>query len=199
MKKFKIPYINVLPVLIIAAFLVKLIFTTELSFGGIFRMLYDCIAYFVWGFILAYLLNPAMKFFENLISSQKDTASMRHLKRGGIIAFLYLLFIGAVTIFVVAVIPTIRNGVNELSENLPQYAEGVERWLDDISGTVHPALSGTIEAWLEGGLQFVYNWLRGLDISSISGAVGSAVSSSATAVIRVVFGMVVSVYFLYSK
>ncbi|MBR6729382.1 MAG: AI-2E family transporter [Clostridia bacterium] len=199
MKKLKIPYINMLPVFIIAVLIIKLIFTTKLSFGGIFAMLYDCVAYFVWGFIIAYLLNPALTFFEGLISSRKDSTAMRHAKRGGVIAFLYLLFVGVITIFVVAIIPTISAGVNDLLDNLPQYAEGVETWLQSFGGMLDPTLYGTVENWLESGLQFIYNWLRGLDFSSIGDAVGSAVSTSATAVIRVAFGMVVSVYFLYSK
>lgn len=199
MKKFKIPYLNILPVFIIAVFAVKLIFTTKLSFGGIFALLYDCVAYFVWGFILAYLLNPALRFFENLIHSKKDSPAVKKLKRGGLIAFLYLLFAGIVTIFIVAVIPTIRNGINELSINLPRYAEGVEQWLADLSLTINPAWYKTLEGWLESGMEFLYNWLRSLDISSISDTAIMAVSTSVKAVIRVVFGMVVSVYVLYSK
>ncbi len=199
MKKFKIPYLNILPVFIIAVFAVKLIFTTKLSFGSIFALLYDCVAYFVWGFILAYLLNPALRFFENLISSKKDSLTVKKLKRGGLIAFLYLLFAGIFTIFIVAVIPTIRNGINELSVNLPRYAESVEMWLADLSLTVNPAWYMTVEGWLESGMEFLYNWLLSLDISSIGDTAITAVSTSVKAVIRVVFGMVVSVYVLYSK
>jgi len=199
MKKIKIPYINALPIVIIAAFFVKLIFTTKVSFGSILSTAYDCVAYFVWGFILAYLLHPALRFFENLISSQKDTVKMKKLKRGGTIAFLYLLVLGAVTIFIVAVIPTIRVGINELSDNLPQYAENVENWLKEFSGTADPVWYDMVKNWIESGMQFLYNWLRGLDLSSIGDRVGTAVTTSVTAVIRVVFGMVVSVYFLYSK
>jgi len=110
-----------------------------------------------------------------------------------------LLVLGAVTIFIVAVIPTIRVGINELSDNLPQYAENVENWLKEFSGTADPVWYDMVKNWIESGMQFLYNWLRGLDLSSIGDRVGTAVTTSVTAVIRVVFGMVGSVYFLYSK
>ncbi|MBQ9914806.1 MAG: hypothetical protein IJO50_01550, partial [Clostridia bacterium] len=111
MKKLKIPYLNLLPVLVIAFFLYKLVDNTELSIGGVLSVLYGCIAYFVSGFFVAYLLNPAMKFFEKLIRSEKDSKTVQKTKRAGVIAFLYLLFAGIITIFVVAIIPTVRDGV----------------------------------------------------------------------------------------
>lgn len=199
MKKFKIPYLNVLPVLFISFLLFKLINNTEISIGGVFQTLYGCIAYFVSGFVIAYLMNPAMCFCERLIQSQKDTERAHSLKRGGVIAFLYLLFIGIITIFVVAVIPTIRTGVREIIDNIPQYTLKLETWLEDFSLSADPELSGIIEGRIEESFKLLYNWLQNADLSSIGGAVTSAVSSSATALIRFGFGLIVSIYFLFSK
>ena len=199
MKKFKIPYLNILPVLLIAFLLFKLVNNTELSIGGVLQTVYGCIACFVSGFVIAYLMNPAMCFFERLIQSKKDTARVQKCKRGGVIAFLYLLFIGIITVFVVAIIPTIRTGVREIMDNIPQYATMIETWLDDFSVSSAPELSGLIEGRVEEGFKFLYNWLQGMDLSYIGGAVTSAVSSSATALMRIGFGMIVSIYFLYSK
>lgn len=199
MKKFKIPYLNVLPVLFISFLLFKLINNTEISIGGVFQTLYGCIAYFVSGFVIAYLMNPAMCFCERLIQSQKDTERARGLKRGGVIAFLYLLFIGIITIFVVAVIPTIRTGVREIIDNIPQYTLKLETWLEDFSLSADPELSGIIEGRIEESFKLLYNWLQNADLSSIGGALTSAVSSSATALIRFGFGLIVSIYFLFSK
>ena len=199
MKKFKIPYLNVLPVLLIAFLLFKLVNNTELSIGGIFQTIYGCIAYFVSGFVIAYLMNPAMCFFQRLIQSRKDTERMKKCKRGGVIAFLYLLFIGIITIFVVAIIPTIRTGVHEIMDNIPQYTTMIETWLNDFSVSSDPELSGLIEGRVEEAFKFLYNWLQGMDLSYIGGALSSAVSSSATALMRIGFGMIVSIYFLFSK
>ncbi len=198
MKKIKIPYLNVLPVLFIAFLLFKLVNNTELSFGGVFQTLYSCIAYFVSGFIVAYLLNPAMNFFEKLIASTKDTARTRSLKRTGVIAFLYLLLIGCVTIFVVAIIPIISNGFRELADKIPSVMIALEGWLADF-GNKPGSKALVSESWFEDGFKILYNWLRNHDLSTIGGAVTSGVSSVATGLIRFGFGLVISVYFLYSK
>ena len=97
MKKFKIPYLNLLPVIIISFILLKLIFVADISFSAVFDFLYSCIAYFVWGVVIAYFFNPAMKFFDKLIASKKDSQKTRKLKRAGVIAFIYLMFIGIIT------------------------------------------------------------------------------------------------------
>lgn len=199
MKKFKIPYLNLLPMLLIAFLLFKLVNNTELSFGGVFKTLYGCVAYFVSGFVVAYLLNPALSFFEKLILSQKDSQKARKLKRAGVIAFLYLLLIGVVTVFVVAIIPTIREGVAELMLNLPRYTESVERWLESLMGSGDPRISVTIRDWAEDGVQLLYNLLNKLDLSSMGDALTAGVSSVVTALIRFGFGFIISVYYLYSK
>ena len=200
MKKYKIPYISVIPVLIIAFFLFKLIFTTEISISGIFSVAYSCIAYFVWGLVLAYLLNPAMVFFENLIHSQKDSPRVAHVKRGGVVAFLYLLIAGSITIFIVAIAPTIRTGVSELVDNIPRYAQNFEMWITDITNRFDPELAATVEEYVSNVFATMYNWLKGVvDFSSIGGAVTSAVSVSAQMVMRFFFGIVVSIYFLMGK
>ncbi len=199
MKKVKIPYLNVLPVLLIAFLLFKLVDNTELSIGGVLHIAYGCIAYFVSGLVIAYLLNPAMVFFENLIQSKKDTEKTKKLKRAGVIAFIYLLLIGIVTIFIVAIIPTIRNGVQEIMENMPLYTNRVKQWIDRFSYVQSPEFSSILEGWVEDGTQFVYNWLNNLDFSSIGNAVTSGVSSFATAMLRFGFGFIISVYYLYSK
>lgn len=199
-KKIKIPYLGVLPVVILSAVIIKLIFGTNISVTGIVAVLYSCIAYFVWGFVYAYFLNPLMVFFERLISSKKDTERKRKYKRAGIIAFLYLFIAGLITIFIVAIVPTIRQGVKEIIDNIPRYAASFEVWIADLTNSLDPTITQTIEQYTNSIFASLYNWLTGvLNLSSISNAVSSAVSVSAQMVVRAVFGVVVSVYYLYSK
>lgn len=199
MKKIKIPYLNVLPVLLIAFLLFKMVDNTELSFGGLLSTIYSCVAYFVSGFVVAYILNPAMNFFEGLVRSKKDSPKTKKVKRAGVIAFLYLLLFGSVTIFVVAIIPTIREGIAEMANNIPQYADSIESWLKDIAVGVDPQLYNSIDSLIEDGFRMLYNGLQRMDLSSVSSALTSGVSSFAVGLIRFAFGFVISVYFLFSK
>ena len=200
LKKIKIPYIGVLPIILISAVIIKLIFSTNISVAGVISVLYSCIAYFVWGFVYAYFLNPLMVFFERLISSRKDTERIKKYKRAGVIAFLYLLIAGLITIFVVAIVPTIRQGISEIIDNIPRYAANFEMWVSDLTNSFDLTLTQTIEQYANSVFASLYNWLMGvLNVSSIGNAVSSAVSVSAQMVVRAVFGIVVSVYYLYSK
>lgn len=200
LKKFKIPYLGLLPIILISAFLIKLMFVADFSLTGIISVIYSCIAYFVWGFVYAYFLNPAMMFFERLISSKKDNQKVKKCKRAGVIAFLYLLIIGLITVFIVAIVPTIRTGVSEFVDNIPRYAANFEIWLADFTNSFDPTITEMIEQYAHGIFETMYNWLTGvMDISSIGDAVSSAVSVSAQVVMRAIFGIVVSIYYLYSK
>lgn len=141
-----------------------------------------------------------MVFFENLIHSQKDSPRIEHIKRGGVVAFLYLLIAGSITIFIVAIAPTIRTGVSELVDNIPRYAQNFEMWITDITNRFDPELAATVEEYVSNVFATMYNWLKGVvDFSSIGGAVTSAVSVSAQMVMRFFFGIVVSIYFLMGK
>ncbi len=197
--KWKIPYLRLIPVLLIAFVLYKLVSTMNISLAGIWDTIYSCIAYFVWGFVIAYLLNPAMVYFEKLIASTKDSARVKMIKRGGIIAFLYLLVAGLITLFVVAILPTIIDGVKEIVDNLPSYADNVELWLGDFLGGLNAELSLQVENFIDNFFENLYKLLSALDYTSIGGAVTNAVSVSVTAMIRFLFGVIVSIYFLFSK
>ena len=147
LKKLKIPYLGILPIILIAAVLIKLIFTTNISVTSIISTVYSCIAYFVWGFVFAYLLNPAMAFFERVISSRKDTLRAARYKRAGIIAFLYLLIAGLCTVFIVAIVPTIRTGVSDLIDNIPRYATNFEIWIADLTNSFDPDITESVELY----------------------------------------------------
>ncbi len=198
-KKFKIPYLNIIPVAIILLILYKIIMNTNISYVGIQTLLYSCVAYFVWGFVFAYLLNPLLVFFENLIKKKNDTEKIRLIKRGGVIAFIYLLLIGLIALFIIAILPSIRHGVSEIMDNIPIYASSFITWLTDITNSIDPAISESITETVKGFAETLYNWLNNLlDFSTIQNAV-DAVKVPVMGVVRLVFGVVVSVYFLFSK
>jgi len=199
MKKIKIPYLNLLPVLLIAFVLFKLVDTAELSVSGLFRIASDAATSFVFGLVVAYLLNPAMVFFEKLIGSSKDSEKTRRIKRGGIIAFLYLMLLGLLTIFVVSVIPTIQDGIQEITENMPVYTRHLETWITKITGKENEGLYLMLDSWVEEGSKVIYNWLKGINVSTIGTLLTSSVSSVALLIFRICFGFIISVYYLYGK
>lgn len=198
-KKFKIPYLNIIPVALILMFLFKIVANTNISYAGIIGVLYSCIAYFVWGFVIAYLLNPLLNFFEKLVYKAKDTKKVKLIKRGAVIAFIYLLLIGLLTLFIVAIVPSIRRAISEIMDNIPLYATSFMNWLSDFTGAIDPVISQNISDAVKSLAETAYNWLNNfLDVSTIQNAV-DVVKVPVMGMIRFAFGFVVSIYFLFSK
>lgn len=199
MKKIKIPYLNLLPVLVIAFIVFKLIDTMNISVNNLFKVISDTLSSFVFGFIVAYLLNPAMNYFEKLISSQKDNEKVCRIKRAGVITFLFLMLIGLLTVFVVSVIPAVQAGIQEIIENMPIYTHNLENWITSLTGKQNEDLYIMLEGWVQEGSKIIYNWLKGLNFTSVSVALTAGVSGVTMAIVRIGFGFVISIYYLYGK
>lgn len=198
-KKIKIPYLNIVPVAVLLLIIYKIIMNANISFGALQSIVYSCVAYFIWGFVFAYLLNPLMVFFDKLIKKSGDSEKVRLLKRGGVIAFIYLLLLGLLALFIVAILPSIRKGVSEIVDNIPLYAQSVITWVTDITNSIDPSISDTITETVKGLAETLYNWLNGvLDVSTLQSAV-DVVKIPVMGTVRLVFGVVVSIYLLFSK
>ncbi|WP_243894402.1 hypothetical protein [Clostridium haemolyticum] len=63
MWKNKIPYINLIPIFIIIAFIFKAINNIEILAGS-FGVILAILTPFFWAFGIAYILNPLMMYFE---------------------------------------------------------------------------------------------------------------------------------------
>lgn len=200
MKNWKIRYLNILPVLIIAFLLCKLIFTTNISLSGIGSTLYSCVAYFVYGLVFAYFLNPLLVLIERHAVKPKDNPKKKVIKRCISIAVIYLLVICFVVIFVMNIFPGIAAGLNEFIADLPAYLARFQTWVTDVLRMINPSLAESFQGDLSKLAMTIYNWFETEpDVSKVGDVVTTAVSGSAKTAIRIVFGIVISVYFLYGK
>ncbi len=200
MKNWKIRYLNVLPILLIAFLLCKLIFTTDISLSGVFSTLYSCVAYFIYGLVIAYFLNPLLVFIEKKTANKHDTEKVKMVKRGVSIAAIYLLVIGFIVIFVMNIAPAIASGFQEFIVDIPEYTGKFQTWVTDKLHLVSPDVAESIGGNITKLFGTFYSMLNAEpDVSGVGSAVTTAVSVSAKAVVRVVFGVVISVYFLFGK
>jgi len=192
--------LEVLPVLVIAFLLCKLIFTTNISFDGLLTTLYSCVAYFVYGLSFAYFLNPLLVFIERRFVKRTDSQKAKNVKRGVSIAVIYLIVIGFVSVFVVNIVPTIVSGLNDFISELPTYFSKFQTWATDTIRPFNPALADNFGGYLADFSTNFYGWIeREMDVTHVGKTVSNAVSGSAKTVIRVFFGIVISVYFLFGK
>ena len=190
MKKWKIKYLDFIPNLIIAFFLCKIVFTTDISFSGIIETIYSCIAYFIYGLVFAYFLNPLLSALEKRIKIRKDTEKVKKIKRGLSIAVLYLAVIGFIAVFMMTIIPAIASGISDFVKGLPQYLANFQIWFNDTVSLFNEDLAKELSAKLTQAVMNFYDWVSGrADVENIGSAVATTVRVSAKVVVRIVFGI----------
>ncbi len=163
-------------------------------------MLYSCIAYFVYGLAFAYFLNPLLVFIERNIVKKTDNQKKKNIKRGISIAVIYAVVLGFISIFVMNIVPTIVSGLNDFINGLPEYLNNFQIWVTDSLRSINPDLAKNFEGYMSNFATNIYSWVeREMDMAHAGKTVTTAVSGSAKTVIRVVFGIVISIYFLFGK
>lgn len=200
MKKLKIKYLDAIPILIIAFLLCKLVFTADMSLSGALGVVYSCVSYFVYGLIIAYLLNPIISTIESRVVNEGDSARKRKVKRGFTIAVVYLAVLGLLAVFFVNIIPEIASGLKDFFANFTEYLAAFQTWLKSTFRFISPNIMSKMTEFISSlGSNFT-NWMSNREnIAEVSGVVTDVVSVSAKFVLNLVFGVVISVYFIYGK
>ncbi|MBU3180753.1 AI-2E family transporter [Clostridium psychrophilum] len=183
----KIPFIELIPIIIITFFLFRIVNNIE-NIGSMFHKIFSLLSYFIWGFVIAYLLNPLMVYIE------KKTK----LKRIYSISIIYTLFVGIIILIITLVTPNVIKSVADLFSNLPQFAQKSYNWSTDflskndllnkydLSSYLDNYLNTfnkDISIYLTPGLQIIINNLMGLS----------------SFFMKLMSGIVISFYFLLDK
>lgn len=200
MKKFKLKHMEFIPILLVAFLLFKLVMTTDISIANVFGVVRSCVSYFVYGFIVAYFLNPLVSFFERKILKEDDKSSRKKVMRGIIVAAVYLMVLGIVVVFFVTIIPAIIDAVTDFVNNFPQYLANLQNWANKTFAFLSPEAIEKINVTLSHVANYFANWAaESFNVSKVGGVLTNAVSVSAKFVINFVFTIVISIYFLYGK
>lgn len=131
--KYKAIATYVVIALLIAAFGVILLISL-ISDGLLFSWIgkfFDVIAPVVYGFFIAYLVNPVMKFCEKYIfrftERKKPHPKLRHIL-SVIAAFLFILLL--LFLFFILLIPQIVSSYTDLSTKMEDYISSAQSWAD---------------------------------------------------------------------
>ncbi|MBU3112159.1 AI-2E family transporter [Clostridium lacusfryxellense] len=183
----KIPYIEFVPIIIITFLLYKIVVNLE-NIYSMFLNFFSLLSYFIWGFIIAYLLNPLMVYIEKEIK----------LKRIYSISIIYTLFIGIILLIVILVTPNVIKSAVDLFNNIPHFANSAYNWSTNYLNQSELMNKYNISSYFENylktfnkdistyftpGLQIIIDNLMG--ISSMF--------------IKLMSGIVISIYLLFDK
>lgn len=146
---------------------------------------------FIIGFILAFIFNIPMKFFEKKLAIQNKK------KRRVVSAILSVLLILLVLLLVVmVVVPQVIENVRTLIDNLPSIFAQAEKWLNYVFEEIRlsPDLLDKIN---EFQTRFAQTFISTL--TAWAPNIASSVSHITTSVINIFMGFVMAIYMIFSK
>lgn len=162
---------------------------------------------FVYGLLIAYILNSALCFFEKLLAkpaakvAKGNARKEFRFKRILAILITHLLTAGVVVGILELVIPQIFESIENLVNMLPEYAKAAVAWVNDL-----PAKNKDIEeiltAIINSASQGLTKWMNDTvmpQIDNIVASVTGGIISVVKAVFNVIIGAVISIYIMYHK
>ena len=185
-KKFKLHF-NWIPLIIIAAFIIKAVFNIEIIFTGFFSNILSILTPFFWAFGIAYLLNPLMLLFERKFK----------LKRSVSILITYIATILIFIFLLLVIVPTIFNSLSDLTDNITSYMHTAENFIGDFFSEFHktsPEISQKVEA-------SVLDTIKTLSatFASLAGSFVGQTIAFTSSFVKFIFGFIISIYMLVEK
>lgn len=184
--KYKDIILSVILVLIVGLVSYKLI-ENYTFFFDILSKLWGLIVPFLYGLVIAYILNPIVKLFNKKL---KLSNSMSILAT-------YAILVGGIILIVVFCMPNVVESIVELSKNIPLYIQDAQNWLNEIvkNENVQSVLSST--GYSE-NINTIISTIGTAAIALLEGSVMYLFTISGH-VVKVVLGLLISIYVLTDK
>lgn len=169
--------------------------------------LFSILAPFIWGFVIAYLLCPLMKFFQKNIFSKvalkvsKTKRAQFSIARG--LSILASVIVAWVMIVILCwlIIPSFYISIKSIVAMIPEYSKYINsKTLELIAD--FPELEAVVHEYVDKAYLAVSDWLSN-DLQPKMTGIMTVVTTSLRAVLMVIvnilIGFIVSCYLLYNK
>lgn len=184
-------------IVILFAAVCGLLFYNIGDLGSIFSKFFSAIAPLIYGFVIAFILNPVMVFFEKKVFGKMvGNGSRLRARRALSVTCATLVLLIVVSLFFVALVPAISDGLRELLSNSDTYIENLQTRLRDWAAR-SDFLADQLEKVFDKAGEFFGN-ISGVIEKYISTILSYSISVVRT-VTNIILGLVISFYFLYSK
>ncbi len=163
-----------------------------------FSTVLDICSPIIYGALIAYLLNPLMKFFEKKLLHKKnpDDDLSRTARRIFAVILTFLAFLVILSLFVWMLLPQLTDSITDLGEKFPSYLAAVEDLAHSIAEN-GGAISDAIESVLTTLNEFIDNSY--VLLKEYLPMLTEMLQSIAIGALDVILGIVFAVYFLLSK
>lgn len=176
------------------------------GFASFWDQLIEILQPIIIGLVLAYLLNPIMKFFEKhllklLEKRMKSTAKAKKTSRAlGIVGAL-LFLVGICVLLIAAVVPSMANSIQNMAAAFPEEVNNLIKWVEEFTKGDSELAEMVSEGIATASVMFqnfVDNELLPL-IHTYLASITSGVISGLKFLLNILVGIIVSVYVLNSK
>ncbi|MGL5351690.1 MAG: AI-2E family transporter, partial [Clostridium sp.] len=184
--KYKDIIITTVLIIIISTIGIKVIENFPYFFDIVEKVL-ALLTPFVYGLIIAYILNPLVNLFEKKAK----------LNNGMAIALTYTVLVGTVSLIGVFFIPSIIESALEIAKSVPDYITEMQKWFyeflnkEEIKGFM--ASTGTFD-----NINTILTQFGTMIISILEGSV-TQVFSFSSQVVKFLIGILISIYVLIDK
>lgn len=192
--------IYVIAVVAIAAVIFKAIISLDQTIAWIKSVL-DVLMPFIIGFLIAFILNPAVKMFCRLLEKYTKIKKKGVIK-GIAIAITYILLLGLVLVSVFGVVPQIVNSLTDLINSaltvIPQSASEFNQFLTQLHERFPSLDISAIQDTVDNMLPSLLNYIRDF-ASNIVPTLYSLSMSIMQLLLNLVIALIVSIYILTDK
>lgn len=176
------------------------------GFTDFWKKLFGILQPIIIGLVLAYLLNPVMKFLEKhlkklLIPRMKSEEKAKKTSRGFAIAGSLLFLVGLIVLLIAAIVPSITKSIQKTVTAFPDEVNNLVKWVDEFTngdtevaefvGGVIEKASDTIQNFLEKDLL--------PQAQTYLASITSGVIYGVKFVLNILVGLIVSVYVMASQ
>lgn len=159
---------------------------------------------FIYGFAIAYILNPVLRMFDIRLLPKLFKGRLKpKVRRAAAITLTYLVAILFLVVFFSFVIPEIAASLSGIANKFPDYLKAAESWMIKLFTAIE--LWGVNDANVQKVLQTVIESFDGLlekGYQIIQASLPKLLNTTrqlADGVMNIVLGVIISVYLLMSK
>ncbi|MCJ7688475.1 MAG: AI-2E family transporter, partial [Clostridiaceae bacterium] len=183
----KIPYIKFIPMIIITLLIYRIVNNIE-NIGSLLQRTSSLLSYFIWGFVIAYLLNPLMVYIE------RETK----IKRIYSISIIYTVLISIIILIFTLITPSVIKSILDLFANIPEFANKSYDWSIDFLSKNELLNNYNISSYLK---DYLNNFNSGISTYFAPGLqiIIDELMSLTSFLFKLMSGIVISIYLLADK
>lgn len=190
-------------VISIGAAIVLAIFNIS-QVGALFLKIFSILTPFLWGFAIAYILTPVLKYCERMLNRLSRGKLKPRPQRTLSVICTYLFALIVLVVFFRIVVPQIAQSFATLASQIPGWIEQLKVLTMDLVEKYHLQnidLNGVEAATFDKLLNTLQEMLKNVSAaltSAIPQIIQTTVNVTAS-VLNVIIGFIISVYMLFSK